>query len=461
MATRPKSAKVRAEVKESRAEKTASYGDLQPAKAKLGIMIPGMGAVATTFVAGVEAVRKGIAKPIGSVTQMGTIRLGKRTEGRSPKIKEFVPLANLDDLIFTGWDIFEDNMFDAATNAGVLDRYLLEQIKPFLQKITPRKAVFDHNYVKKIDGPNVKKGKNKMDLAEQVREDIRQFKKSSGASRLITIWCGSTESFIQPTAVHQSVKALEKAFAQNDENIPPSMVYAYASLKEGVPFANGAPNLTVDVPAMHELSREHEAPICGKDFKTGQTLIKTILAPGFKARMLGLAGWFSTNILGNRDGEVLEDPGSFKTKEESKLSVLEHILQPELYPDLYGDFTHKVRINYYPPRGDNKEGWDNIDIFGWLGYPMQIKVDFLCRDSILAAPIVLDLVLFLDLAQRTPELRGLGIQEWLSFYFKSPMSAPGLYPEHDLFIQLMKLKNTLRHLRGEELITHLGLEYYD
>jgi len=461
MARRPKSAKVRAEVKESRAEKTASYGDLQPAKGKLGIMIPGMGAVATTFVAGVEAVRKGIAKPIGSVTQMGTIRLGKRTEGRSPKIKEFVPLANLDDLVFTGWDIFEDNMFDAATNAGVLDRYLLEQIKPFLQKITPRKAVFDHNYVKKIDGPNVKKGKNKMDLAEQVREDIRQFKKSSGASRLITIWCGSTESFIQPTAVHQSVKALEKAFAQNDENIPPSMVYAYASLKEGVPFANGAPNLTVDVPAMHELSREHEAPICGKDFKTGQTLIKTILAPGFKARMLGLAGWFSTNILGNRDGEVLEDPGSFKTKEESKLSVLEHILQPELYPDLYGDFTHKVRINYYPPRGDNKEGWDNIDIFGWLGYPMQIKVDFLCRDSILAAPIVLDLVLFLDLAQRTPELRGLGIQEWLSFYFKSPMTAPGLYPEHDLFIQLMKLKNTLRHLRGEELITHLGLEYYD
>jgi myo-inositol-1-phosphate synthase len=461
MAKRSKCAKTRLEVKESHAEKAASYGDLQPAKGKLGIMIPGMGAVATTFVAGVEAVRKGIAKPIGSVTQMGTIRLGKRTEGRSPKIKEFVPLANLDDLVFTGWDIFEDNMFDAATNAGVLDRYLLEQIKPFLQKITPRKAVFDHNYVKKIDGPNVKKGKNKMDLAEQVREDIRQFKKTSGASRLITIWCGSTESFIQPTAVHQSVKALEKAFQQNDENIPPSMIYAYASLKEGVAFANGAPNLTVDVPAMHELSREHEAPICGKDFKTGQTLIKTILAPGFKARMLGLAGWFSTNILGNRDGEVLEDPGSFKTKEESKLSVLEHILQPELYPDLYGDFTHKVRINYYPPRGDNKEGWDNIDIFGWLGYPMQIKVDFLCRDSILAAPIVLDLVLFLDLAQRTPELKGLGIQEWLSFYFKSPMSAPGLYPEHDLFIQLMKLKNTLRHLRGEELITHLGLEYYD
>jgi len=461
MAKSSKSAKPRVEVKEARSEKKASYGNLQAPKGKLGVMIPGMGAVATTFVAGVEAIRKCISKPIGSVTQMGTIRLGKRTDGRSPKIKEFVPLAGLDDLIFTGWDIFEDNMFDAATNAGVLDRYLLEQIKPFLQKITPRKAVFDHNYVKKIDGPNVKKGKNKMELAEQVRDDIREFRKSSGASRLITIWCGSTESFIQPTAVHQSVKALEKAFQQNDENIPPSMIYAYASLMEGVPFANGAPNLTVDVPALHELSREHEAPICGKDFKTGQTLIKTILAPGFKARMLGLAGWFSTNILGNRDGEVLEDPGSFKTKEESKLSVLEHILQPDLYPDLYGDFTHKVRINYYPPRGDNKEGWDNIDIFGWLGYPMQIKVDFLCRDSILAAPIVLDLVLFLDLAQRTPELKGLGIQEWLSFYFKSPMTAPGLYPEHDLFIQLMKLKNTLRHLRGEELITHLGLEYYD
>ena len=463
MAKRPKSSqtRTRVEVKEKRTETKASYGDLEPTKDKLGVMIPGMGAVATTFVAGVEAIRKGIAKPIGSVTQMGTIRLGKRTEGRSPKIKEFVPLAGLDDLVFTGWDIFEDNMFDAATNAGVLDRYLLEQIKPFLQKITPRKAVFDHNYVKKIDGPNLKKGKNKMDLAEQVRDDIRQFRKSSGASRLITIWCGSTETFIQPSAIHQTVGAFEKAMQQNDENVAPSMVYAYASLKEGVPFANGAPNLTVDIPAMLELSREHEAPICGKDFKTGQTLLKTILAPGFKSRMLGLAGWFSTNILGNRDGEVLDDPGSFKTKEESKLSVLEHILQPELYPDLYGNFTHKVRINYYPPRGDNKEGWDNIDIFGWLGYPMQIKVDFLCRDSILAAPIVLDLVLFLDLAQRTPELRGLGIQEWLSFYFKSPMTAPGLYPEHDLFIQLMKLKNTLRHLRGEELITHLGLEYYD
>jgi len=435
--------------------------DIQAAKGKLGVLIPGMGAVATTFVAGVEAIRKGLSKPIGSLTQMGTIRLGKRTDGRSPKVKEFVPLAGLDDLVFTGWDIFEDNMYDAATNAGVLDRYLLEQIKPFLQKVKPRKAVFDRNYVKKIDGPNVKKGKSKADLAEQVRDDIRDFKKSSGASRLVTIWCGSTETFIEPAAVHQSVKAFEKGLAQNDENIAPSMIYAYAALKEGVPFANGAPNLTVDIPAMHELSREMNAPICGKDFKTGQTLMKTILAPGFKARLLGVSGWYSTNILGNRDGEVLDDPGSFKTKEESKLGVLDHILQPELYPELYKDIFHKVRINYYPPRGDNKEGWDNIDIFGWLGYPMQIKVDFLCRDSILAAPIVLDLILFLDLAQRTPELRGIGIQEWLSFYFKSPMTAPGLYPEHDLFIQLMKLKNTLRHLRGEGLITHLGLEYYD
>jgi myo-inositol-1-phosphate synthase len=436
-------------------------GTIAPAKGKLGVMIPGMGAVATTFVAGVEAIRKGLAKPIGSLTQMGTVRLGKRTDGRSPKIKEFVPLAGLDDLVFTGWDIFEDNMYEAASNAGVLDQRLLDQLKPFLSSVTPRPAVFDHNYVKKIDGPNVKKGKTKMDLAEQLRDDIRDFKKTSGASRLVTMWCGSTESYIAAGEAHQSIKSFEKALRENDEMIAPSMVYAYASLMEGVPFANGAPNLTVDLPVMLELSRQKEAPVCGKDFKTGQTLMKTILAPGFKARMLGLNGWFSTNILGNRDGEVLDDPGSFKTKEESKLSVLEHILQPDLYPELYGNMYHKVRINYYPPRGDNKEGWDNIDIFGWLGYPMQIKVDFLCRDSILAAPIVLDLVLLMDLAKRCSELRGLGIQEWLSFYFKSPMSAPGLYPEHDLFIQLMKLKNTLRYLKGEELITHLGLEYYD
>ena len=434
---------------------------VHPAKGKLGVMIPGMGAVATTFVAGVEAVRRGIASPVGSLTQMGTIRLGKRTEGRSPKIKEFVPLASLDDLVFTGWDIFEDDMHTAASKAGVLERDLLAKVKRRLSAIRPMKAVFDHNYVKKIDGPNVKKGKNKLDLAEQLRQDIRDFRKSSGASRLITMWCASTESFIKPTAAHQSLKALEKAMKENDETIPPSMIYAYASLMENVPFANGAPNLTVDIPAILELAQERELPICGKDFKTGQTLMKSVLAPAFKARLLGLSGWYSTNILGNRDGEVLDDPGSFKTKEESKLGLLEHILQPELYPELYGNIFHKVRINYYPPRGDNKEGWDNIDIFGWLGYPMQIKVDFLCRDSILAAPIVLDLVLFMDLAQRTPELRRLGIQEWLSFYFKSPMTAPGLYPEHDLFIQMMKLKNTLRHLKGEELITHLGLEYYD
>jgi myo-inositol-1-phosphate synthase len=439
----------------------SNTSEIQPAKGKLGVMIPGMGAVATTFVAGVEAIRKGLASPIGSLTQMGTIRLGKRTDGRSPLVKEFMPLASLPDLVFTGWDPFDDDMYTAARKAGVLERELLDQVKPFLSSIKPRPAVFDRNYVKKLDGRHVKKGKNKMELAEQVRADIRDFKKTSGASRLITIWCGSTEIFLKPTAAHQSVKSFEKAMQSNDEAIAPSMIYAYASLMEGVPFANGAPNLTVDLPVMLELSRKNEAPICGKDFKTGQTLMKTILAPGFKARLLGLNGWFSTNILGNRDGEVLDDPGSFKTKEESKLSVLERILQPELYPNLYGKMSHVVRINYYPPRGDNKEGWDNIDIFGWLGYPMQIKVDFLCRDSILAAPIVLDLVLFLDLAKRTSNLRGIGIQEWLSFYFKSPMTVPGLYPEHDLFIQLMKLKNTLRHLKGEELITHLGLEYYD
>src|SRR6266702_6315317 len=437
---------------------TVKTADIQPAKGKLGVMIPGMGAVATTFVAGIEAVRKGFGSPIGSLTQMGTIRLGKRTEGRFPKVKEFVPLAALDDLVFTGWDPFEDDMYTAARKAGVLERELLDQVKPFLSTIKPRPAVFDRNYVKKLDGHHVKKGKNKMELAEQVRADIRDFQKISGASRFVTIWCGSTEIFLQPTEAHQSVKAFEKALLANDEAVAPSMIYAYASLMEGVPFANGAPNLTVDLPVMHELSRKNEAPICGKDFKTGQTLMKTILAPGFKARLLGLAGWFSTNILGNRDGEVLEDPGSFKTKEESKLSVLEYILQPQLYPQLYGKMHHKVRINYYPPRGDNKEGWDNIDIFGWLGYPMQIKVDFLCRDSILAAPIVLDLALFFDLAHRA---RLSGIQEWLSFYFKSPQTAPGLYPEHDLFIQQIKLKNTLRWMMGEEQITHLGIEYYE
>jgi len=441
-------------------DKTSST-KIASARGKLGVMVPGMGAVATTFMAGVEAVRKGLAEPIGSLTQMGTIRLGKRTEGRSPKIKKFVPLAELDDLVFTGWDLFEDDAYESAMHAGVLEKELVNQMKPFLRSIKPRKAVFDRNYVKKLDGKHVKKGKNKRDLAEQLRADIRDFKKKSGADRLVMIWCGSTEIFLKQSAVHESVESFERGLEKNDENIAPSMIYAYAALSEGVPFANGAPNLTVDIPVMHELSKRNEAPIAGKDFKTGQTLMKTILAPGFKARMLGLHGWFSTNILGNRDGEVLDDPGSFKTKEESKLSVLEQIMQPKLYPKLYGNIHHKVRINYYPPRGDNKEGWDNIDIFGWLGYPMQIKVDFLCRDSILAAPIVLDLVLFLDLAKRSQELKGLGVQEWLSFYLKSPMTAPGLYPEHDLFIQSMKLKNTLRHLRGEPLITHLGLEYYD
>src|SRR5690348_9967198 len=440
------------------APNTGKNAVIEAAKGKLGVMIPGMGAVATTFVAGVEAVRKGLASPFGSLTQMGTIRLGKRTDGRSPKIKEFVPLAGLNDIVFTGWDIFEEDAYESAAHAAVLEKDLLTQIKPFLKSIQPRKAVFDRNYVKKLDGKHVKKGKSKRDLAEQLRDDIRDFKKKSGADRLIMIWCGSTEIFLERGEVHSSVKAFEKGLEKNDENIAPSMIYAYAALSEGVPFANGAPNLTVDIPAMMELSRKNNAPIAGKDFKTGQTLMKTILAPGFKARMLGLNGWFSTNILGNRDGEVLDDPGSFKTKEESKLSVLEHILQPELYPDLYGNFTHKVRINYYPPRGDNKEGWDNIDIFGWLGYPMQIKVDFLCRDSILAAPIVLDLVLLMDLAQRSGFS---GIQEWLSFYYKSPMTAPGLYPENDLFIQLMKMKNMMRWMMGEQLITHLGTEYYD
>ena len=446
-------------IPQSGAGKAAADQKPQPAQGKLGIMIPGMGAVATTFIAGVEAVRKGLAKPIGSVTQMGTIRLGKRTDNNTPLIKEFAPIAALDDLVFTGWDIFEDNVYEAAKTAQVLAKDQIESIRPFLESIKPMPAVFDQYYVKRLHGTNVKKGKHKRELADQVSADIAEFQKKS--DRQVMIWCGSTEIFLTPTAVHQDLASFEKGLEDNDVNIAPSQIYAYAALKAGIPFANGAPNLTVDLPVMQELARKNEAPICGKDFKTGQTLLKTTLAPMFKARMLGVAGWYSTNILGNRDGEVLDDPESFKTKEESKLSVLDQILQPEIYPDLYKDLYHKVRINYYPPRGDNKEGWDNIDIFGWLGYPMQIKVDFLCRDSILAAPLVLDLVLFLDLAKRSPELRRLGLQEWLSFFFKSPMSAPGLYPEHDLFIQSMKMKNTLRHIMGEDLITHLGLEYYD
>ncbi len=432
--------------------------EIKAPEGKLGVLTPGMGAVATTFIAGVLSIRKGHGKPIGSLTQMGTIRLGKRTENRSPKIKDFVPLAELDDLVFGGWDIFEENAYDAAMKAGVLDKEDLNVVKDELQKIKPMPAVFDPEYVKKLNGSYVKQGKNKMDLAEQLREDIRHFIKENNLSRAVMVWCGSTEVYLQPDEVHTSIDKFEKAMMENHPAIAPSMLYAYAAIKEGIPYANGAPNLTVDIPALQQLAKDLNVPIAGKDFKTGQTFMKTLLAPGLKARLLGLHGWFSTNILGNRDGEVLDDPMSFKSKEVSKLGVLEYILQPDLYPDLYSNIYHKVRINYYPPRGDNKEGWDNIDIFGWLGYPMQVKIDFLCRDSILAAPIVLDLALFLDLAQRS----GMhGIQEWLSFYFKSPMVAPNLYPEHDIFIQLMKLKNTLRHLRGEELITHLGLEYYD
>jgi myo-inositol-1-phosphate synthase len=417
-----------------------------------------MGAVSTTTIAGVLAIRRGLAKPIGALTQMGTVRLGKRTEGRSPLIKDFVPLAALDDIVFGGWDIFEEDAYEAAKTAGVLEAALLDQIRPEMQAIKPWPAVFDRRYVKRLDGPNVKKGRNKRELADQLRDDIRRFKEQHGLERLVMIWCGSTEVYMKESEVHASVAALDRALEASDVSIPSSMIYAYAAIKEGIPYANAAPNLSADVPALLELAADTGAPVAGKDLKTGQTLIKTIIAPGLKSRLLGVEGWYSTNILGNRDGEVLDDPESFKTKEESKKSVLDYILQPNLYPDLYEKLCHVVRINYYPPRGDNKEGWDNIDIFGWLGYPMQLKINFLCRDSILAAPIVLDVALFLDLAKRA----GMdGIQEWLSFYFKSPMHAPGLYPEHDLFIQSMKLKNTLRFLRGEELITHLGLEYYD
>jgi myo-inositol-1-phosphate synthase len=432
--------------------------EIAPAKGKLGVLLVGLGAVTTTFIAGVEAIKKGIAEPVGSLTQMGTIRLGKRTDNRVPLIKDFMPLAGLDDLVFGAWDIFQDSAYEAAMHAGVLEKELLAQLKTPLQKIKPMRAVFDQNYVKRLNGVNVKEGANKFELAQQLIDEIAEWKKKNKCSRLVMIWAASTEIFLKPHAVHKNLKSFEQAMRDNHKSIAPSMLYAYAALKSGVPFANGAPNLTVDVPALRELAEQNVLPICGKDFKTGQTLMKTIIAPGLKSRMLGLHGWYSTNILGNRDGEVLDDPESFKTKEESKLSVLEYILQPDVYPQLYKDFSHVVRINYYPPRGDNKEGWDNIDIFGWLGYPMQIKIDFLCRDSILAAPIVLDLALFLDLAHRAGMK---GVQEWLSFYFKSPQTAPGLYPEHDIFIQLMKLKNTLRHLQGEDLITHLGLEYYD
>jgi myo-inositol-1-phosphate synthase len=436
-----------------------SGNGVKPAHGTLGVLLPGMGAVATTFIAGVEAVRRGMAEPIGSLTQLAHIRLGKRTDDRNPFIREFVPLSGLDDLVFGGWDPIPDNAYESALNAGVLNKYEhIEPIADFLKGIEPMPAVFDNRYVTRIDGTNVKTGSTKRDLGEQLRQDIRDFKATHGCDRLVMVWCASTEVFLQPSDAHMSLERFEQALDSDDPAIAPSMLYAWAAIMEGVPFANGAPNLTVDFPAIQELAKREGVAIAGKDFKSGQTMMKTILAPGLKARMLGLSGWFSTNILGNRDGAVLDDPNSFKTKEESKLGVIEHILQPKLHPELYGNVYHKVRIEYYPPRGDNKEGWDNLDIFGWLGYPMQIKVDFLCRDSILAAPIVLDLALFMDLAQRAGMS---GIQEWLSFYFKSPMTAPGLYPEHDLFIQHMKLKNTLRHIMGEDQITHLGLEYYE
>jgi len=431
---------------------------IRPAEGKLGVLLPGLGAVSTTFIAGVEAVKAGLGKPIGSLTQMGTIRLGLRTDNNAPAIKDFVPIAGLDDLVFGGWDIFDEDVYASAMRSGVLEKELLNSLRPQLEAIRPMPAVFDRRYVKKLDGTHVKKGDSWMEKARMLMDDIERFKKAHGCDRTVMVWCASTEIFLQTKPVHETIEAFELGLMENDPDIAPSMVYTYAAIKTGTPFANGAPNLSCDVPALVELAKREGVPICGKDFKTGQTLMKTILAPGFRARLLGLNGWFSTNILGNRDGEVLDDPESFKTKEESKLGVLEHILQPKQHPDLYGNIHHKVRINYYPPRGDNKEGWDNIDIFGWLNYPMQIKVDFLCRDSILAAPLVLDLALFLDLAKRSGMA---GIQEWLSFYFKSPQTAPGLYPEHNLFIQHMKLKNTLRHLMGEELITHLGLEYYE
>ncbi|MFZ2447645.1 MAG: inositol-3-phosphate synthase [Syntrophobacteraceae bacterium] len=440
-------------------EKNLKRGEqIAPPKGKLGVLIPGIGgAISTTFIAGVELVRRGLAEPIGSLTQLGTIRLGKRFERRSPKIKDFVPLAGLEDLVFGGWDIYEANGFEAALYARVLKREHLDPIKDYLSGIVPMRGVFDRRFVKNLDGTHVKQSSSLRERLEGLKADIAEFKAQNGLDRCVMIWCGSTEVHMKPDRVHQSIDALRAAVDANDPLIAPSMLYALAALESGVPFINGAPNLTVDLPGMVELAKANGVPISGKDFKTGQTLMKTILAPGLKSRMLGLEGWYSTNILGNRDGLVLDDADSFKTKEESKLSVLEYILQPHLYPTLYKNYYHKVTINYYPPRGDNKEGWDAIDIFGWLGYPMQIKVDFLCRDSILAAPLILDLVLFTDLAQRAGMC---GIQEWLSFYFKSPMVKENLYPEHDLFIQSMKLKNTLRFLMGEEQITHFGLDYY-
>lgn len=432
---------------------------IKPAKGKLGVLLVGLGAVSSTFVVGVEHVRRGMAVPVGSVSQMATIRIGKRTESKTPFIKDFVPLANLEDLVFGAWDPIPDDAYEAAIKAGVVEREThIEPIADFLKSLKPMPAVFDNDWVKRIHGTNVKTGKTKLDLVEQLRADILSFKKANNCDRLVMVWCASTEKFIKPSAVHASLDAFVKGLKKNDANIAPSQIYAYAALLEGVPFANGSPGLTVDFPALEQMAIDSKVPVCGKDFKSGQTMVKTAIAPMIKARMLGVDGWFSTNILGNRDGEVLDEPENFKTKEESKLGAIEYILQPKLYPELYEHLYHKVRINYYPPRGDSKEAWDNIDIFGWLGHKMQIKINFLCSDSTLAAPLVLDLALFLDLAQRA----GLyGIQEWLSFYFKSPQHAQVVYPEHDLFIQQTKLKNTLRWMMGEEQITHLGMEYYE
>jgi len=431
---------------------------IQKPAGRLAVLLPGLGAVATTFIAGCLLTRRGLARPIGSLTQMGTIRLGKRTDNQVPKISDFVPLAQLDQLVFGGWDLFPDNAYEAAKSAQVLESRHIEPIRDELSQIRPMRAAFYPEYVKRLHGTNVKQAVNKADMVEQLRQDIRDFMKTNDCARAVAVWCGSTEIYIEPSDVHSTIEKFERGLLDNHPEISNSMLYGWACIKEGVPFANGAPSLTVDFPAAHDLAKQMNVAFCGKDFKTGQTLMKTILAPGLKARLLGLNGWFSTNILGNRDGEVLDDPDNFKTKEVSKLGVLEQILQPAHHPELYGNVYHKVRINYYPPRGDAKEGWDNIDIFGWLEYPMQIKIDFLCRDSILAAPLVLDLALFLDLANRAGFR---GVQEWLSFYFKTPITAPGLYPEHDVFIQLMKLKNTLRWMMREPLITHLGNEYYD
>ncbi|MEI2272239.1 inositol-3-phosphate synthase [Sphingobacterium sp. ML3W] len=430
---------------------------VKDANGKLGILIPGLGAVATTLIAGVASINKGFSKPIGSVSQLSRIRLGKRTENRNPLIKDFVPLAKLEDVVFGGWDVYEDNVYEAASKAQVLEQGQLDAVKAELEAIQPMKAVFDRNFVKNLDGTYIKSEKTRRELADAVQRDIREFKEKNGLDRVVLVWCGSTERYIETNEAFSTIAKLEEALDNDDQRIPPSMIYCYAAIKEGAPYVNGAPNLTCDVPAIVELAHEYGVAIAGKDFKTGQTLMKTIVAPGLQARALGVEGWFSTNILGNRDGLVLDDPENFKTKEVSKLSVLEEILDAKKNPELYGDLYHKVRINYYPPHGDNKESWDNIDIFGWLGYKMQIKINFLCRDSILAAPVALDLALFIDLAQRAGMS---GIQEWLSFYLKSPQTAPGLPPEHDIFKQLMKLQNTLRHIMGEDLITHLGLDYY-